>query len=115
MVSSIVSSRSREGFRRPSDREDIVYRDRGQLGLYRKDTHDRGASQLPACGISLADTRLEAHGPWRAHSGCIATPMRARQQTWLSAATQARVLQWLHLPERTPRPCRCLSYRTLRL
>jgi len=23
----------REGFRRPSDREDIVYRDRGQLGL----------------------------------------------------------------------------------
>src|SRR5918995_1920436 len=33
MVSSIVSSRSREGFRRPSDREDIVYRDRRQLGL----------------------------------------------------------------------------------
>src|SRR5215216_6217278 len=35
MVSSKVSSRSREreGFRRPSDREDIVYRDRGQLGL----------------------------------------------------------------------------------
>jgi hypothetical protein len=30
---SKVSSRSREGFRRPSDREDIVYRDRGQLGL----------------------------------------------------------------------------------
>src|SRR5215204_1910659 len=36
MVSSKVSSRSREreGFRRPSDREDIVYRDRGQLGLH---------------------------------------------------------------------------------
>src|SRR5215210_1420578 len=33
MVSSISSSRSREGFRRPSDREDILYRDRGQLGL----------------------------------------------------------------------------------
>jgi hypothetical protein len=34
MVSSKVSSRfSREGFRRPSDREDIVYQDRGQLGL----------------------------------------------------------------------------------
>ena len=33
MVSSTVSSRSREGFRRPSDREDIVYPDRGQLGL----------------------------------------------------------------------------------
>jgi hypothetical protein len=33
MVSSNVSSRSREGFRRPSDREDIVYLDRGQLGL----------------------------------------------------------------------------------
>jgi hypothetical protein len=33
MVLSNVSSRSREGFRRPSDREDIVYRDRGQLGL----------------------------------------------------------------------------------
>src|SRR5919112_2492636 len=33
MVSSIVSSRSREGFRRPSDREDIDYRVRGQLGL----------------------------------------------------------------------------------
>jgi tellurite resistance protein TerC len=28
-----VSSRSREGFRRPSDREDIDYRVRGQLGL----------------------------------------------------------------------------------
>jgi hypothetical protein len=26
----------REGFRRPSDREDIVYRDRGQLGLFRR-------------------------------------------------------------------------------
>ncbi len=35
MVSSKVSSRSREGFRRLSDREDIVYRYRGQLGLYR--------------------------------------------------------------------------------
>jgi hypothetical protein len=34
MVSSIVSSRSREGFRRPSDREDIDYRLRGQLGLF---------------------------------------------------------------------------------
>src|ERR687886_1717099 len=34
MVSSVSSSRSsREGFRRPSDREDIVYQDRGQLGL----------------------------------------------------------------------------------
>jgi len=35
MVSSKVSSRSREreGFRRPSDREDIDYRGRGQLGL----------------------------------------------------------------------------------
>ena len=33
MVSSIVSSRFGEGFRRPSDREDIVYLDRGQLGL----------------------------------------------------------------------------------
>jgi hypothetical protein len=30
----MVSSRSREGFRRPSDREDILYRDRGQLGLF---------------------------------------------------------------------------------
>jgi hypothetical protein len=34
MVSSMMSSRFGEGFRRPSDREDIVYRDRGQLGLY---------------------------------------------------------------------------------
>src|SRR5215210_356400 len=34
MVLSKVSSRfSREGFRRPSDREDIVYQDRAQLGL----------------------------------------------------------------------------------
>src|SRR5947209_13784259 len=34
MVSSISSSRFyREGFRRPSDREDIAYQDRGQLGL----------------------------------------------------------------------------------
>src|SRR5215203_1929809 len=33
MVSSMMSSRLGEGFRRPSDREDIVYRDRGQLGL----------------------------------------------------------------------------------
>src|SRR5215210_3942050 len=35
MVSSMMSSRFGEGFRRPSDREDIVYRDRGQLGLPR--------------------------------------------------------------------------------
>ena len=40
MVSSIVSSRFGEGFRRPSDREDIVYLDRGQLGL----DNDSGAS-----------------------------------------------------------------------
>src|SRR5215208_6633898 len=33
MVSSMMSSRFGEGFRQPSDREDIVYRDRGQLGL----------------------------------------------------------------------------------
>src|SRR5215216_930502 len=33
MVSSMMSSRFGEGFRRPSDREDIVYWDRGQLGL----------------------------------------------------------------------------------
>src|SRR5215210_2678256 len=34
MLLSKVSSRfSREGFRRPSDREDIVYQDRAQLGL----------------------------------------------------------------------------------
>jgi DNA-binding NarL/FixJ family response regulator len=33
MVSSMMSSRFGEGFRRPSDREDIGYRDRGQLGL----------------------------------------------------------------------------------
>src|SRR5919107_2529026 len=34
MVSSMMSSRSGEGFRRPSDREDIVYLSRGQLGLH---------------------------------------------------------------------------------
>jgi len=33
MVSSMMSSRFGEGFRWPSDREDIVYGDRGQLGL----------------------------------------------------------------------------------
>src|SRR5215210_1230157 len=33
MVSSIVSSRFGEGFRQPSNREDIVYLSRGQLGL----------------------------------------------------------------------------------
>jgi hypothetical protein len=30
-----MSSRSGEGFRRPSDREDIVYLGKGQLGLVR--------------------------------------------------------------------------------
>src|SRR5215216_3488681 len=42
MVSSKVSSRSREreGFRRPSDREDIDYRGRGQLGLATVGTAD---------------------------------------------------------------------------
>src|SRR5215204_911284 len=38
MVSSLVSSRFGEGFRRPSDREDIVYLDRGQLGLTKEMT-----------------------------------------------------------------------------
>src|SRR5215211_6287423 len=39
MVSSMMSSRFGEGFRQPSDREDIVYRDRGQLGLLRDATN----------------------------------------------------------------------------
>src|SRR5215211_3262113 len=42
MVSSNASSRSREGFGRPSDREDIVYRDRGQLGLSTKKLDTKG-------------------------------------------------------------------------
>src|SRR5215208_1247469 len=46
MVSSIVSSRSREGFRRPSDREDIDYRLRGQLGLSSMVHHKRQRALL---------------------------------------------------------------------
>src|SRR5215208_4322768 len=57
MVSSIVSSRSREGFRRPSDREDIDYRVRGQLGLHRgralyRRTPDQAALLAPEAGAS---------------------------------------------------------------
>src|SRR5215210_3413129 len=52
MVSSIVSSRFGEGFRRPSDREDIVYLDRGQLGLARSGrrlTLPRSRPSAPPC------------------------------------------------------------------
>src|SRR5215217_4953727 len=47
MVSSKVSSRDpeREGFRRPSDREDIDYRGRGQLGLVMQTRAVREAEQ----------------------------------------------------------------------
>jgi NhaP-type Na+/H+ or K+/H+ antiporter len=55
-VSSISSSRSREGFRRPSDREDIVYQDRGQLGFlgYGVQRPLTGRSTLIELFVSLA-------------------------------------------------------------
>jgi hypothetical protein len=64
MVSSIVSSRSREGFRRPSDQEDIVNRDRGQLGLLGEESQAhmaiiRSRQALIGCRTQLVNQGYE--------------------------------------------------------
>src|SRR5215207_4701524 len=47
MVTSTMSSRFGEGFRRPSDREDIACFSRGQLGLVTKIVSHKGAGSDP--------------------------------------------------------------------
>src|SRR5215212_4390562 len=63
MVSSMMSSRFGEGFRQPSDREDIVYRDRGQLGLFTAvielQPYFVFAIELERGGVGLACLALE--------------------------------------------------------
>src|SRR5215212_1373137 len=71
MVSSMMSSRFGEGFRQPSDREDIVYRDRGQLGLSTTSSWTLalrrglpGHSLRPSKILAMVSLMASAPAPW---------------------------------------------------
>src|SRR5215204_3519495 len=107
MVSSNASSRSREGFGRPSDREDIVYRDRGQLGLIYGAFTREEPSPAPdvVCGIFRVQERdqfevrsvIEGYqGVTRQPVGMLAAWGHCETETFVVGGGQVQVADEYH-------------------
>src|SRR5215218_1103554 len=129
MVSSNVSSRSREGFRRPSDREDIVYRDRGQLGLG-KTIYSVSLSVsllgLPDVSVACPKDELARLKPVRISlsifvdppvSRMISTPFLCTPTLYLSAPAQPSIISYVEIwqvkrSQRPPAPLSILFFNS---